>query len=175
MSIILQPIIEKEDSVLKQIYEHYIEAFPPAERRSEQQFYDLVNHSKSNINSILLNDEYVGYIVTWDLNDAIFIEHFEVFPTHRGKKIGEKVLEHLIQDNMLVLLETEPNDYGEMATRRIKFYERNGFTIIDKNHVQPAYALEKDPLTLFLMANDEIDNYEEVMEELYKTVYEGLV
>ncbi|MGI9527070.1 MAG: GNAT family N-acetyltransferase [Weeksellaceae bacterium] len=175
MAITLQPITDKENSILNIIYEHYTVAFPPAERRSEEQFYDLVSHYKANINTIWLNDDIVGYIVTWNLNDATFIEHFEIFPENRGKKIGEKVLDFLIKNNQLVLLETEPIHYGEMASRRIKFYERNGFKVIDQNHVQPAYERGKDSLTLFLMASRFIENLEDIKKELYKTVYERLV
>lgn len=161
----------KDISRLETIYKQYTQTFPPAERRNRQQFFELLNHPDASIQMIQMDSKEVGYMVLWKLANAVFIEHFEIFKAFRNQQLGEKVLQYLAQQYDVVVLETEPDNYSELAARRINFYKRNGFFILAKNYLQPAYDKEKEPLTLFLMANTKQLNLDKIQSEIYQKVY----
>ena len=50
------------------------------------------------------------------------------------------------------LLEVEPAE-TEMATRRIHYYERNGYRILDRNYLQPPYVKGGKDFPLWVMGN----------------------
>lgn len=160
------------DSRAKEIYSSYCEAFPVDERRSEQQFNKLFSNSKAMVLSIL-NDEnsFIGYLIGWELNTFFFLEHFEIFPQYRNSNYGTQVLSHLVSVHPKIILESEPSDLNEMACRRIGFYTRNGFKVIDENYLQPAYGIGKEPVQLWLLANFAPENTEILKAEILKTVY----
>ena len=71
-----------------------------------------------------------------------------------------------------IVLETEPDFLSEIAARRVRFYQRNGFEIINKDYIQPCYGEGKSSLRLFLMANFLPENLENSMQEIHSTVYQ---
>ncbi len=80
-----------------------------------------------------------------------FLQIFEVFEEFRNQKFGEKILESLQEKFEKLILETEPDSLSEIAERRLRFYERNGFSVIEKNYLQPSYGEGKYAVNLFLM------------------------
>ena len=50
------------------------------------------------------------------------------------------------------LLEVEPAE-TEMAIRRIHYYERNGYRILDRNYLQPPYVKGGKDFPLWVMGN----------------------
>lgn len=171
MTLGLIKLTDKQDTILQKVYANYTLTFPAEERRNEVQFFDLLNNSYATIRSIRIDAKEVGYIVIWELSNAIFIEHFEIYSEFRGQKIGEKVIQYLIKNHDLVILETEPEHYGKIAQRRINFYKRNGLIILDKEYIQPAYEPNKESISLFLMGSEKIDDLEKIKREIYSKVY----
>lgn len=49
-------------------------------------------------------------------------------------------MNHLSESYPKIILEIEPADSGEDASRRYSFYQRNNFSLIDTTHVQPSYG-----------------------------------
>lgn len=160
-----------DDFRAQEIYNSYIETFPDDERRNENQFRSLFTHPKVRVLSVLHELQNIGYLVVWELTNFVFVEHFEIFSEFRSMKYGSEILSHLFKQYTHILLEAEPADLGVDAERRISFYEKNGFRVIDKNYVQPCYETGKNPINLWLLANWQPDNTEWVKEEIYDVVY----
>ncbi len=168
-------IINIDDNKLREdIYTSYCRSFPEAERRNDDQFISLFGHPVARIFSITDEEESVGYLITWSLSRAVFIEHFEIFEQFRNRKYGSRVLAAFSEIHPRLVLETEPAHLDEIAERRVGFYDRNGFEIIDKNYRQPSYGDGKSALDLWLMTNYKHDDTAELVREIYETVYGGL-
>jgi ribosomal protein S18 acetylase RimI-like enzyme len=118
-----------------------------------------------------MNNEMVGYLVTWKLKNAVFIEHFEILETYRNQKLGSKVLLEFSVFYPFLILESEPSFQSEIAERRIAFYKRNNFKKIKEDYIQPAYDKDKPSLQLFLLSNFEVENIDTVVKEIHAIVY----
>ena len=93
----------------------------------------------------------------------------------RGKGLGSKMLKEFIgsKKSDTIILEVElPED--EISTRRIKFYERNGFKLNTYEYFQMPLRKHSAPIPLYLMSypknlsSDEFRNYKSL---IYKNVY----
>ena len=157
---------------ISKIFSRYENTFPEDERRSREQFLDLAENPDVFVFLIKNEDETIGYCVIWELSDFYFLEHFEVFEEFRNQKFGEKILESLQEKFEKMILETEPDSLSEIAARRLQFYQRNGFNIIEKNYLQPSYGEGKSSLHLFLMGNFSPENLENSIKEIHEVVYE---
>lgn len=154
------------------IFSRYEKTFPENERRSKEQFLDLAENPNAYVFLIKNEDETIGYCVIWELSSFYFLEHFEVFEEFRNQKFGEKILESLQEKFEKIVLETEPNSLSEIAERRLRFYQRNGFKIIEKNYLQPSYGEGKSSVNLFLMANFLPEDLGNSIEEIHEMVYQ---
>lgn len=171
MDIYIKPLNNAHQKELESIYKSYCDAFPEDERRNETQFWKLLNNAFVSINSIENGKEKLGYIIIWQLSSAVFIEHFEIFPALRGKALGGELLSYLLNKYPLVILESEPDFLNTIAGRRIAFYKRNGFVILDKDYIQPAYSDNKKPLNLYLMGNKIPEDLPTLKKEIKEIVY----
>ncbi|MGV8915210.1 MAG: N-acetyltransferase [Kaistella sp.] len=160
-----------EDFRAVEIYKSYCETFPEDERRGEKQFRSLFTNPKVKVWSVLKDLQNIGYLISWELTNFIFIEHFEIFSEFRSLKYGSVIIQDLFKNYSHIVLESEPETLDDIAKRRIGFYERNGFQIIDKNYEQPAYEPGKNKLDLWLLANWQPENLQHVKEEIYDVVY----
>lgn len=154
------------------IYEAYCDAFPENERRNKEQFMALFVNPKTKVLSIQHENITKGYLIIWLLSEFLFLEHFEIFPKYRGQNLGSSVLLKLAEQYPKIILESEPNFLNDISERRISFYQRNGFSIIDKNYTQPAYSNEKSSIQLFLMANWQATNILRIEKEIHSEVYQ---
>lgn len=164
-------ITSHEDFRVSEIYSSYCSTFPDCERRDESQFHNLFSKPGVKVFSLLDGLKTVGYIIVWELSTGVFVEHFEIFSEFRSQKYGSEIIKDLFKNYSNIILETEPEDLNEDAARRINFYRRNGFDIIDENYVQPSYGEGKDSLNLWLMANWKPENPDRIKEEIYDIVY----
>ena len=156
---------------ISKIFYAYEKTFPADERREKEQFLDLIEKSDCYIFGVKNDENLVGYLIFWELKNCYFLEHFEVFEEFRNLKLGEKILFELKEKFHKIILESEPKDLNEMSARRIAFYERNGFSIVDENYIQPSYGEGKKSLNLFLLSNFQVENLNEIKSEIYQKVY----
>ncbi|MGC4128406.1 MAG: GNAT family N-acetyltransferase [Bergeyella sp.] len=157
---------------ISRLFYVYEKTFHENERRDKEQFLSLAETPDAYIYSAKDAETAVGYLIVWEFPDFHFLEHFEVFEEFRNRKYGAEILTSLAEKHPKIILETEPPYLNETAERRIGFYERNGFKIIDKNYIQPSYGEGKNELPLFLMANYEPENIEEIIKDIHEKVYE---
>lgn len=153
----------------------YMDSFPPEERRPWHDIIDKLDTigSPFSLTLILVKGKTAGFITSWDFGDFVYIEHFAMHPSGRGGGIGAKALKRFCrQAGKPVFLEVEPPALGNMAQRRIKFYERNGFIpFYDFKYIQPPYAEGLPEVELVLMGTSHDVPLEEVKHKLHTIVY----
>ena len=164
-------ITSPDDFRAKEIYSSYINSFPEDERRNREQFSRLFTNEKVKVFSVLNDLKYIGYLIAWELTEFVFVEHFEIFSEFRSQKFGSEVIKKLFHDYSKIILEAEPSDWDDDARRRIDFYKRNGFRIVDENYLQPPYSQHKKPVPLWLLANYTPEKLGHMREEIYDVVY----
>ncbi|MDO4763671.1 MAG: GNAT family N-acetyltransferase [Flavobacteriaceae bacterium] len=156
----------------EKIHQSYSSAFPKDEQRDEGDFWALFQNPNAEILTIYNAENFIGYLVLWHLSETVFIEHFEVFEEFRGQSLGTRVLEFLKQKHSQIILETEPAEFHTIAERRVNFYERNGFTILKKDYIQPSYGEGKNPINLWLMGTFIPNDLAKLVSEIYQIVYQ---
>ncbi|WNI35842.1 GNAT family N-acetyltransferase [Chryseobacterium sp. SG20098] len=165
------PITSSEDPRVQEIYTSYSTTFPVDEQRDKDQFDSLFSNPYVEFMSVIHESEAIGYLILWKLSSFVFVEHFEVFEAFRSKKLGSHIMNHLSDNYLQIILEIEPAELSEDASRRYSFYQRNNFSLIDTNHVQPSYGEGKKSLNLWLLANYTPENVEEAKKEIHKIIY----
>ena len=95
-----------------------------------------------------------------------------MFESFRGKSLGSRIINELIKKHNKIILETEPSTLSDIAKRRVNFYQRNHFEILDKNYIQPSYGIGKNPINLWLMGTFIPKNLEKYIHEIHKIVYQ---
>ena len=164
-------VSSSDDFRAEEIYKSYCETFPKDERRGEKQFRHLFTNPKVRVFSVLDELQNIGYLVSWELTNFVFIEHFEIFSEFRSQKYGSQIIADLYKNYSHIVLEAEPENLDEDAKRRIDFYQTNGFLIIDETYVQPSYDPEKKSVNLWLLANWQPEKTDWIKEEIYDVVY----
>lgn len=152
-----------------------ISSFPSDEYRALEElreYTDAKAHFHNNI--ILHNDTPVGLITYWDFGHFYYVEHFAIDPAQRNGGHGKNVLSHLCQllEHPIILEVEEPNE--DMAQRRIKFYQRHGFSLWERPYQQPPYKLGDNYLPMLLMAYGDLKcekDFDQVKEHIYREVY----
>lgn len=155
----LKRIMSPEMPEFRKLIRLYEEAFPKEERREVSQLSELLQQEPAMyFNAIESEGELAGLFVYWNFGDFYYLEHLAVFADMRNRKIGQQLLDwvriHLQGDR---LLEVEPAG-KEMAERRIKYYERNGYRIVKKDYLQPPYDGKRKDLPLWIMANSSYED-----------------
>jgi len=160
---------------LEQIRELYLTNFPTNERRSfeglQQQF---LREDACSILQITNMKSILGFCTLWEFEIFAFIEHLAILPEMRGKKIGEAVL-YLLKNGRKtpLILETElPND--EICSRRISFYQRNGFHLLNQHYIQPSYdGITPGPELKLMISHPHIshEDLQQYIEVVKRKVY----
>ncbi|MEA5085360.1 MAG: GNAT family N-acetyltransferase [Lachnospiraceae bacterium] len=164
-------LIRADISDFDTIFEIMDNAFPNTEMRTYQEqkkIFEIPQYS------VLMNEEKTAFIAQWDFNEAVYIEHFAVMDSMRGKGTGKNMLTKFLNvSNGKVFLEVEPPE-GEIARRRIGFYEKAGFVLNQYYYLQPPYRQNEESIELKIMTMGEpIDQkqFDEYKKLLYSHVY----
>ena len=153
------------------------EAFPPAERRTDEEFRQLFSHPQVQILCAREGEQLHGFLFLWVLRDFVFVENFAIQPASRNLGLGSAMLSHLKEQfHLPVILEVEPPE-DELTRRRVAFYERNGFCLNTCEYYLPCLhkAIDRS-VQLNIMSSPEPlpeNSCQAVIEELYGTVYQG--
>ena len=154
LMVTLKRITQAEDEAFRKLTALYTEAFPVEERREIGQLGELLHTEPAMyFNAVECDGQLAGLFVYWDFGSFYYLEHLAVFAEMRNKKIGQQILDWVKEQLQGVrLLEVEPAE-TEMATRRIHYYERNGYRILDRNYLQPPYVKGGKDFPLWVMGN----------------------
>lgn len=172
----LQKLTITDTLFLKKVKKIYENSFPLNERRAFEEVMDLLTDKRFYLFAVTFENEVVGMLSKWNFKTFIYIEHFAISAAFRGNGLGSFVLQKLIQeDSRQIVLEVElPED--EISLKRIKFYERIGFSICHESYIQPPYDKDKDKaaLPMLIMARQDIHSIHEfrnIRKTLHQEVY----
>lgn len=167
------PITSGTDERLSCLLRLYAGSFPFEERRTKDQLKAMIGHEKMNFIALQAGDQLAGLMIWWNFSRFGYIEHFAVFPELRGNQIGSTALQRIRARSAKTLLEAEkPSD--EMSERRIAFYQRNGFDVVDPHYLQPPYRKKGKPISMYLLsdlADWNMDNLQAAVALIRKEVY----
>lgn len=166
-------IQHQDDPALALIKELYVSAFPQQERRDWASFIALLTDPRMHVDAVLDAEQVLGFLIWWPFNDYCFIEHFAISKRVRGAGYGSEVVKHFVeQSGGKVLLEVEPPGTPN-ADRRITFYERLGFNLVNLHYQQPSYV-EKGlsyPMCLLQTGAESEAEIAKLIPEIASTVY----
>lgn len=168
--------ITTADKTLYDYMERLMSAsFPPEEYRMPEEQRKYTDTKTEFHNNIVLQDNNpIGFITYWDFRQFYYVEHFAISSEQRNGGHGKHVLNHLCRQlKRPIVLEVEiPKE--EMAQRRIRFYQRNGFVLWERTYLQPPYKSGDCYLPMFLMVHGDIlceDSFDIIKECIYREVY----
>ena len=169
-------ITNPDDPALDRLIPLYEESFPEEERRAIGPLKELIrNQPAMCFNAVECDGELSGLFVYWNMDDFYYLEHLAVFPAMRNKKIGQQVLDFVAAHlKGLRLLEVEPTT-DEMTTRRVNYYRRNGYEVLDKTYVQPSYHALEDACPLWIMGNEPSPRLAEFTDRIKEVAYRAAV
>lgn len=152
-----------------------IEAFPVEEYRELSELRELTEHSDIFHNNLVLDDGApVGLITWWDFGWFRYVEHFAIAAAFRNREYGHRTLSLVrAQTRTPLVLEVE-RPVQEMARRRIGFYQRQGFTLWERDYMQPPYRPGAGFLPMYLMAHGDLDprrDFSRVQTTIHREVY----
>lgn len=156
----------------------YEQSFPSDERRERSRLIEVAKERKGQFvtSHIRWKGRFAGILYWWDFGSFVYIEHFAIDPHHRNAGLGGRALNQFT-DRMRgvgkgVVLEAEPAYSGDMARRRVEFYQRHGFEALTEfAYRQPPYAPDKEPVELWLMKSGKCPPPEEMTRIIIREVY----
>lgn len=131
---------------------------------TKQQFHLMIAYKE---------EQAVGFISYWTLNNFCYVEHFATLHSLRGNGFGRAILEQVKQHNEKIVLEVE-EPINDITTRRINFYCRSGFELCHIPYLQPPYRKGDEALPMRLMFNGcpaNEDNYKKAKKIIYSNIY----
>lgn len=154
----------------------YEEAFPIEERRNTSEW--LLEYQQNplfNILCIKQERSCQGILSYWDFESFYYVEHFAISSQNRGAGIGSAALELFTTTHALypIILEVEP-DTDDTTHRRILFYKKHRFQIIDHPYLQPPYHKGGTPFPLNIMCNNvnfANHNFSNIVSTIHHQVY----
>lgn len=169
-----QELTPSDKLILKKIKKIYENSFPPDERRLFKNVVSLLNDTRFSLSAIMFENEVMGMLSLWDFTSFVYIEHFAISEEFRNNGLGSYVLKKLIQDeNRQIVLEVElPED--TLSLKRVKFYERFGFSICHELYTQPPYEQNKASVPMLIMAKHTIaalPEFQNIKKTLHQEVY----
>lgn len=165
----------RSEAELCKLEKLYLESFPPEERRSWEAIVAPAEDGCPRLRAIYADGSLAGLVTTWELADAVYVEHLATDPALRGRGIGEAAVRALVAEAAPrgLLLEVEPESADNpMAARRIGFYRRCGLDLLPYDYVQPPYGPGLPWVELRLMSSDSRLDAASAAAELHCRVYE---
>lgn len=152
----------------------YEQAFPMEERRDFTQLLQMLDSPDMHICALVEQEKPIGFIIYWQWDNLIYVEHFAVDPEQRGRQLGQKALQSLMTlEKATYVLEVElPTD--DMSQRRVRFYERQGFFLNPFAYKQPPYRSNGTAIPMKLMSIPAIEDwnaFQQVSQQIDEKVY----
>ncbi|OOB78138.1 MAG: hypothetical protein BEN18_08340 [Epulopiscium sp. Nuni2H_MBin001] len=166
-------ITDADSTYFKICFEIYENSFPLFEQRTLADQIAVLSNTDYYF-EVIIGDkkEVLGLLMTWHTADFVYIEHFAISESIRGKNIGSRILkDFMASTHKPMLLEIDP-PVDDISNRRKEFYNRLGFVQNDYKHIHPAYRKEQKPHTLVILSKPEITPklYEEFYSYLMNTI-----
>ena len=145
------------DPLFARLYDLYREAFPPSERRTLDELKRILDTEPRFTASALMREgQFTGFFTYWTFDRFVYT-----------------IRSFLSLHTLPVVLEVEMPDEPD-AIRRIHFYERNGFKVVQHPYAQPYYDGSGRMLPMLIMTNDTHfanKHFQMIKKTLYEEVY----
>ena len=162
------------ESRFDEVFSIMEKSFPPDEMRPYSEQKALLSNGKYKVFAAFEGEKIISFAATWQFDNILFLEHLATDPSLRGQGVGAKMLDFLTSgEKRTVCLEAEPPE-SEITSRRIAFYNRNGFYLNEYPYIQPPISQGRAPVPLMIMTHGrDIDEceFEAIRDLLYKEVY----
>ena len=166
----------------KDLYrKHIVKDFPSSERPNLEGFRKRM--LKYNEETFIYEEEGIerGYCIIDQIQEYVLVAFLAVYEGNRGKGIGTKILKELEEkysNKKRILLEVEDPDFAKnenqknIQERRIKFYERANFQVIENLKVELFMVNFKIMIYNFKNEQININEIEKVMKQFYYAIIE---
>lgn len=144
----------------------YIDSFPIEERRILEEQKIVVKDNRYKALGFVEEEKFVAILFYWDFKEYIFVEHFAINNTLRGKSYGSKIIEKFLTMHKNIVLEIEPI-VDEITQKRFNFYKRFDFVINEHKHYQVPFRRDSEELELLLLSHKK-----PLAKEQYSKLYE---
>ena len=166
----------------KDLYrKHIVKDFPSSERPNLEGFRKRM--LKYNEETFIYEEEGIerGYCIIDQIQEYVLVAFLAVYEGNRGKGIGTKILKELEEkysNKKGILLEVEDPDFAKneneksIQERRIRFYERANFQIVENLKVELFMVNFKIMIYNFKNEQININEIEKVMKQFYYAIIE---
>ena len=166
----------------KDLYrKHIVKDFPSSERPNLEGFRKRM--LKYNEETFIYEEEGIerGYCIIDQIQEYVLVAFLAVYKGNRRKGIGTKILKELEEkysNKKRILLEVEDPDFAKnenqknIQERRIKFYERANFQVIENLKVELFMVNFKIMIYNFKNEQININEIEKVMKQFYYAIIE---
>lgn len=115
-------------------------SFPFEERRERRDWIGAFRDPRCVARLYGDEDSARAILVFWNFGHCRYVEYFATAPSERGNGLGGAILDAFVDEapDSPVVLEIEPPEDG-LTLRRLRFYERHGFTRDSEEHLHPPY------------------------------------
>lgn len=132
-------LVDVTEETFDKVYEKMVAAFPYEERRDKEDQKKSFDNPHFNFFEITDDGVEVGFISPWVFPDFVYIEHLAVDEDKRSGGYGSKTMEYIKEFyKKPIILESEA-PVTEQQIKRIKFYERLGFSVNGYDYAQPSF------------------------------------
>lgn len=149
--MIFHPLKNTQDRFFNTAWELYEEAFPSQEKRFVAEQIQLLNNHFYTFQAIYDNNNFIGILGFWEIEEFIFIEHFAINSSLRGKNYGTLILSEFLKEKKYVILEIEPL-LNQQNLKRLHFYQNLGFVQNTIEHFQVPFRKGDTPIALELLS-----------------------
>lgn len=149
--MIFHPLKNTQDRFFNTAWELYEEAFPSQEKRFLAEQIQLLNNHFYTFQAIYDNNNFIGILGFWEIEEFIFIEHFAINSSLRGKNYGTLILSEFLKEKKYVILEIEPL-LNQQNLKRLHFYQNLGFVQNTIEHFQVPFRKGDTPIALELLS-----------------------
>lgn len=168
--------IDKKDKKILEYAENIIkQSFEEDEYRDFADFYNYsLNREEFIVYVIKNNDVNIGILNIWDLKKCLFIEHFAIEKKYRSKSYGSQAI-NIINNNFKKDIFLEVNlPSNDENKKRIKFYEKNNYKIINIKYYQEAYNKNKKRIEMNLMLREVNSKNKETSDKYYNDIVKDI-
>jgi len=144
-------LISARDPLFTPAFALYEESFPKYEQRLPDKQKAVMTDPLYHFDIITDNGVFMGILLYWNISRYVYIEHFAIHPSVRGKALGSRSLEAFFENHPAVILEIDPPE-NEVSIRREYFYQRLGFQRNSYAHTHPPYRKQFEPHRLVVMS-----------------------
>ncbi len=155
----------------------YETAFPANERRRFDELLELLSCPDMHLCALVSEHQPVGFIIFWPWPDEslLFIEHLAIDPDQRSKQFGQQALYEVLQLGFACYLLEAECPVDAISERRIRFYERQGFSVNPFAYAQPPYQRGNPAIPMKLLSIPAISlqaDFKRYRELIKERVYE---